>query len=636
MKNRLLVALAAFIIATQCFAGGDFQKMIDRIGSVFENASSYEQDASAWHDPSAGGTYYSAPRGGFRFKSSVVGMPAFASIRPPSFEAGCGGFSYDLGMMSIIDTDQLEAMIADAGAAAAWGVLLVLKNAMPSIAATFEELNKWMAEIQNFMGDMCNKMNAIANNKLGGRNLGENFATNALSAFGKNDEGSMAKWLRDGREGLKKGVDDWINDAGDGAEGNKSAAVGSSVISQIANSIKGATVSLASLDYNDAPCGILKTDLRTLLEGKEIGKKNILNNNLSADEIASIRASLLLFGDFVIAKDGSQALTKIFAPATSKLTASDVCYSPDPKKVGEALKTYLNDSGDTLPVITFTFEKSPVATASLADFLLYGAEKNGTAECGAGGVCKVKNYTILYTNTPYTLQRNTKGEANLSVGSAVADAGSSSGNYRLSAFTVDGVKKVKGTGGAKEDDMVEIEWPGVIPASKTLVACLVDGIKSSSDSWLSCGEGTIFGSVWKSQDFIRKASAIALLEMADVNGSSSGKPLMQLRDLVAYDFTYDYVTALIDSFEVLYGGYLNKTSGVTMGKEASEAFLQQLEQTRVVRKAISDYILSVHSDRDAKRMTDEAFSEIYKKFEDQIKKRSEKDSTVKEEGNTGK
>jgi hypothetical protein len=90
----------------------------------------------------------------FRLNKDLLGQPV-VSYSSPKASISCAGMDFDAGMMSVLGLDTFETMLSQAGATAAWGVMVGLTYSLPGIGKAFEEIHKYVRQIQSIFQSPC-------------------------------------------------------------------------------------------------------------------------------------------------------------------------------------------------------------------------------------------------------------------------------------------------------------------------------------------------------------------------------------------------------------------------------------------------------------------------------------------------
>lgn len=100
----------------------------------------------------------------FRIRNDVLNLPLY-TIRPPRAVLSCSGMDFDAGMIGLLNLDQLQNMLEQAGASLAWGIMIGLIYSLPGVADAFAKLNQWARYGQNLFAKAC----------LVGQSIGQTF-----------------------------------------------------------------------------------------------------------------------------------------------------------------------------------------------------------------------------------------------------------------------------------------------------------------------------------------------------------------------------------------------------------------------------------------------------------------------------
>lgn len=140
--------------------------------------------------------------GGFSYRFNSTTPPPIFNASPPSIEASCSGLNLKGMFASLLNLDQLGAMLQDAGASLAWGVAIGLIYSLPGVASAFKMINEWATKIQQLLASACQM----------GQNIGMNIASKYgpdMNALGKTVVSAIetpAKALQDGVMGMASAI----------------------------------------------------------------------------------------------------------------------------------------------------------------------------------------------------------------------------------------------------------------------------------------------------------------------------------------------------------------------------------------------------------------------------------------------
>ncbi|MBU1901887.1 conjugal transfer protein TraH, partial [Patescibacteria group bacterium] len=110
--------------------------------------------ARSWEDVASGTTYTSYGSGTYKFARTNNFAP-WVEIKGPSAGVSCSGFSFDLGFIGIMNTDEIGDQLGQAGEAFMWGLLTVFKLATPNLSKVFEFINGMIRQIQDLLRNAC-------------------------------------------------------------------------------------------------------------------------------------------------------------------------------------------------------------------------------------------------------------------------------------------------------------------------------------------------------------------------------------------------------------------------------------------------------------------------------------------------
>lgn len=150
--------------------------VLANIDSVLDNvvAGAYVQSPGVYKSPS--NTTLSMGSMSFRLKNDVLGKPLFG-VTPPRANLSCAGMDFDAGMISMLNLDQFEGMLSQAGASLAWGIMIGIVYSLPGIGDAFQKLQQWAREAQKLFQNSCNIGKAIGSSI--GKQIFEDKSTEA-------------------------------------------------------------------------------------------------------------------------------------------------------------------------------------------------------------------------------------------------------------------------------------------------------------------------------------------------------------------------------------------------------------------------------------------------------------------------
>lgn len=134
----------------------------------------------------------------FRFGPSFDMPEPIFNFSAPKMSIGCGGLSIKGMFASLIGIDRFEAMLKNAGASFAWGIVVGLVYSLPGIGTAFRMLNEWAKKIQQLFGNACQS----------GMNLGAMIGKN--SGIGEQAQSAIDKVKNSEFMGAAKGTMDTL------------------------------------------------------------------------------------------------------------------------------------------------------------------------------------------------------------------------------------------------------------------------------------------------------------------------------------------------------------------------------------------------------------------------------------------
>lgn len=220
--------------------------------------------------------------GSYSFKTGnrSGNVPLLFNIQAPSINVGCGGISIKGMFGSLIDTDALENLLKDSGAALAWGIMMGLVYSLPGVADVLAKIQQFARELQKLLGNACNigkKMGRIMAE--GGSMFGHKFT--GISAI---SGGDTKQWLDNAKQGVDNFMDKHMGWS-KGLDDQLTLDSETSVTKEEQAGIIGASIKplLYINDYAEA----LKTDIYKILEknGMVGPNKMIAYKDLSDSEV---------------------------------------------------------------------------------------------------------------------------------------------------------------------------------------------------------------------------------------------------------------------------------------------------------------------------------------------------------------
>ncbi|WP_028864958.1 conjugal transfer protein TraH [Psychromonas aquimarina] len=163
MKNKLVIAISMFIIATSTKAGS-FNNEMERTFNSMSNVT----NAKAYNTARRG-----IANGGQLYIRNDIKRINLVSAQAPSFSAGCGGIDIFGGSFSYINKDQfIETFQAIGANALGYGVKLAIASACNSCEQIMTSLEKTAQAINKMNMDSCTAAQGIVD-------AGVDFSTTA-------------------------------------------------------------------------------------------------------------------------------------------------------------------------------------------------------------------------------------------------------------------------------------------------------------------------------------------------------------------------------------------------------------------------------------------------------------------------
>ena len=155
-KARVIISVVLLVVIVAVPVLADIDGMLDNIvGGV------YVQNPGIYKSPSS--TTMSLGSTSFRLKNDLLGKP-MTSFTPPRATVSCSGMDFDAGMMSLLNLDQFESMLGQAGASAAWGVMIGLVYSLPGVKDAWSSVQEFAREMQKLAGNSCAIGTALGKN----------------------------------------------------------------------------------------------------------------------------------------------------------------------------------------------------------------------------------------------------------------------------------------------------------------------------------------------------------------------------------------------------------------------------------------------------------------------------------------
>jgi len=153
MKNRIIsLSLVATLSLNTTLSALPLTGTGYDVGGGFTTTTN---GASEWKDPLTGMNYYNFGSKHFKFNSATKRYVAWAKVRPPSVNAGCGGVSLDGGFAAFLDLEEIGKQLETAISSVGMGVIVALLQTMPSLAKAFEDVQKLVRKIQQLLQNSC-------------------------------------------------------------------------------------------------------------------------------------------------------------------------------------------------------------------------------------------------------------------------------------------------------------------------------------------------------------------------------------------------------------------------------------------------------------------------------------------------
>lgn len=147
LSSILIILIIALPVAA------DIDTMLNNVVSGV-----YVQNPGVYQSPST--TTLSAGSFSFRLSNDLLGKPAL-SFTAPKANLSCSGMDFDAGMLSILNLDQFESMLSQAGASLAWGVMIGIVYSLPGVGEAFQKLNEWARMAQSLFQQPCSVGKAL-------------------------------------------------------------------------------------------------------------------------------------------------------------------------------------------------------------------------------------------------------------------------------------------------------------------------------------------------------------------------------------------------------------------------------------------------------------------------------------------
>jgi hypothetical protein len=295
MIKKILLALLIFSVAH----AGPFD-----IEDNFINAT----PSSKWSDPGTGVTFYSGPNLEYRFDPVANSNVPWLQLQMPSAKIGCNGLSIKGGFMALLGLKDIKIQLTNAGPTFAWGVLTTIEISMPSAAAVFQKIQKWVRAIQNLLQNSCQA----------GQNFAKKFGTNfGLGKFegGIIDKGADA--ILSAMDSVEKKLD-FIDDLGDDDNDTKKALT-TEELHRVGSGISFLSMSFGRMIGKCSPAEFaanapdkIDFDAKSMVEGK-VGDCDLTSKDPNfAQKRRSYILSRLLFGELVVTPESISRILEKF------------------------------------------------------------------------------------------------------------------------------------------------------------------------------------------------------------------------------------------------------------------------------------------------------------------------------------
>ncbi len=172
MKKTISISLALCLCTTQATAGLSTSQKADY---PIESGFFKELGVSSLEDSTHGLKVYDDANGmrTASYGGSLVmtrkksNTPQWFHFQSPEIQASCSGLSFKGMFGTIVNWNEIQQQLEEAGSSFAWGVLVGIIYSLPGIGEIFSKLDAWAKKIQAMLADACNGgINA-------GRSLGE-------------------------------------------------------------------------------------------------------------------------------------------------------------------------------------------------------------------------------------------------------------------------------------------------------------------------------------------------------------------------------------------------------------------------------------------------------------------------------
>lgn len=93
--------------------------------------------------------------GSFTLKRRSSNYPLWFSLQGPSISASCSGISFKGMFGTLVNFDEIQRQLEEAGSSFAYGILVGLVYSLPGISEIFKTLDNWAKKIQKMLADSC-------------------------------------------------------------------------------------------------------------------------------------------------------------------------------------------------------------------------------------------------------------------------------------------------------------------------------------------------------------------------------------------------------------------------------------------------------------------------------------------------
>lgn len=368
---------------------------------MFNNINEVKTNAGTWASPSTKMKYHFGGSYEFTFKGGNKYQP-WATWSNPSVDIGCNGVSLKAGFIGLLGLNEIKDQLEKSGQALAWGVLIGLQYAMPSLFQVFKTIREWATTIQRLLQNACQIGTMIAARGLKSMDA-KGKIDSFISSTGISD--ALTKPLagtEETRQSIEKFVDCSTYETNSLAQetclsklGNVATNADKKILSSSGANSKGSAgiISVKIASFPSVPINkiIVKPISSFFEDGKLSDDIKIIDNELEELKRLYLLKSVF-FGDLMISSKTFKEITKL-----TGFNGGSGSYEIDSDKLKAQLEdAYLGMGVEDLQ-IKYTLAQPIISSPEIAaKALIYGIQESNNKESCGDGYCNVPDNLLFY------------------------------------------------------------------------------------------------------------------------------------------------------------------------------------------------------------------------------------------------